>query len=211
MTESLVGKQEHGLDDERPRNATRWRIPGKLVRIGALEALQTETLEPDLGPFGLLVPIEAKQLERQPHVIHRTAPRQQAILLEHGREHAAEMIEIVVRCAAADGDAALRRAVEADDQVEDGRLAAPGLAYDRHHLAAADAEVEPLDRHHLVAGSGLLKQFAQPLTSMSAASVLMPPSQHTPRPVENGLGEKQYDDQNERQANTSATENSPAL
>src|SRR5262245_56036708 len=72
------------------------------------------------------------------------------------------MIEVIVRSATADPDAALRRTVEADYQIEEGRLAAAGLADDRHHLAAADAEVEAVDRHHLVAGDGLLKDFAQP-------------------------------------------------
>src|SRR5262249_9627589 len=134
---------------------------GQLVRVGAFESLEAQAIEPDRGPPGLLCAIETQQLERQPHIVHGAAPRQQAILLEHGREDAAEMIEVIVGRAAADLDAALRGAVEADHQIEEGGLAAAGLADDRHHLTAADAEVEPLDRHHVVAGDGLLKDLAQ--------------------------------------------------
>src|SRR5262249_54385332 len=74
---------------------------------------------------------------------------------------AAEMVEVAVGRLAADGDRAGARRLQADHQVEEGRLAAAGLADDRHDLARRDGEVEPLDRHHRLAGNGLAIDLAQ--------------------------------------------------
>src|SRR5436305_8358744 len=48
MAEGLVGKKQHRLDDESSRQRdTLAHAAGKFVRIGALEALQAEPVEPD--------------------------------------------------------------------------------------------------------------------------------------------------------------------
>src|ERR1700730_5767521 len=132
------------------------------MRIGPLEPLRAKPFEPSGGAFRLLAPFAAKQLERQAHVIERAAPRQEAILLKHGGEHAAEMIEIVVGRATGDGDSPLRRPVETDEQVKEGGFTTARLPHDRHHIATADAEVEAIDRHYRVARDRLPEQLAQP-------------------------------------------------
>src|SRR5262245_39757795 len=72
------------------------------------------------------------------------------------------MVELGIGLAATDGDAAAGRPFEPDQNVEERRLAAAGLAHDCDHFAGADAEVELPDRHHLVPGDGLLVAHAQP-------------------------------------------------
>src|SRR5208337_84896 len=131
------------------------------MRIGALETLEAKPFEPSGGAFRLLAPFAAKQLERQTHVVERAAPRQETILLKHGGEHAAEMVEIVVGRATSDGDTALGWPVKTDEQVKESRFATARLPHDRYHFATADAEVEAIDRHYRVARGGLLEKLAQ--------------------------------------------------
>jgi hypothetical protein len=61
-----------------------------------------------------------------------------------------------------DLDAALRGPLEPDQDVEERRLAAAGLAHDGHDLAATDGEVQALDGHHRVPRALLAKDLAQP-------------------------------------------------
>src|SRR3990167_4525304 len=61
-------------------------------------------------------------ISRQRDVVHEGAPGEEAILLEDDADAAAEGIEVPVGRPAADLDAALRRLLEADQDVEEGRL-----------------------------------------------------------------------------------------
>ncbi len=104
---------------------------------------------------------KADEFERQPRIVERRAPRQQAVLLEHGRDAAAEKIEIAMRALVADAQRAFGRRFQPDHQIEEGGFAAAGLADDRHHLARRDVEIEPVDGDHRLPGRGLAKHLAQ--------------------------------------------------
>src|SRR5437867_7948881 len=164
VAEGLVGEQERRLDGEGP--GERHALPhaaGQLVRIRALEARQVEPLEPRPRALDLLAGIAAEQLQRETDVVDGRPPRQQAVLLEDRGEHAAEMVEVVVGRPAPDGDAAAGGPVEPDEEIQEGRLAASGLAHDGHHVALPDHEVEALDGHHRLPGARLVEDLAEPL------------------------------------------------
>ena len=150
------------------------------------------------------------QLERQLHIVERGTPRQQPILLEHGGDLAAEMIEVAVGRLAADHDRAGGRRLEADHQIEESRFAATGLADDRHHLARRDVEIEPFDRDDRLAGRGLPEDLAQLRAPRSAADRSCPPSQHAAvrRRATTASSRNSSATSTSVQANTSATENS---
>ncbi len=129
--------------------------------VGIGELAEAKPVEPGQRARALLFLGKPDQLERQPRIIERRTPRQQAILLEHGRDAAAEMVKVGVRALVADADGAFRRRFEADHQVEERGLAATGLADDRHDFARRNGQVEPVDRDHGLPGGGLPENLAQ--------------------------------------------------
>ncbi len=74
------------------------------MRIGIGELPQAQTLQPSQRALALLVLAHADQFERQLGVVECRAPRQQPVLLEHGGDFAAEMIEVGMRVLVADLD-----------------------------------------------------------------------------------------------------------
>ena len=71
------------------------------------------------------------------------------------------MVEVVIGRATADIDAALRRPIETDQEIEEGRFPAAGLTDDGHHVAAANLEIEHLDGRDRLAGIGLTEHLVQ--------------------------------------------------
>src|SRR5262249_5946793 len=157
MAEGLVGEQQAGLNHESAgeRDALA-HAAGELVRIGALEARKPEPAEP-LGRLGyLLFRVAPEQLERQAHHVERAWPGGgptlggrggrggRRVWRDPGGGRGGKWVEVVRGRAPADRDATLGRPVEPDQHIEKGRLAAAGLADDRHDVAAPDGEVEVL-------------------------------------------------------------------
>ena len=132
------------------------------MRISAGKVFQPQALEPDHGAIFLLVVGQAKQFERQPCVVEGGSPRQQPVLLEHGRDPAAEIVEIAVRSLSADGNAAGGRALQADHQVEEGRFPAAGLSDDGDDLVRLETDVETVDGDDVLSGRNLSKDLAKP-------------------------------------------------
>ena len=110
---------------------------GQFVRIGIGELAEAQPVQPGQRALALLGFRQADQFERQLGVVERRAPGQQAVLLEHGGDLAAEMIEVGMRALVADKDRAFGRRLQPDRQIEEGRLAAAGLADNGHHFLAA--------------------------------------------------------------------------
>ena len=67
-----------------------------------MKLAEPQPVEPGERAVALLGFGQADQLERQPRVVQRRAPGQQAVLLEYGGDLAAEMIEVGVRALVAD-------------------------------------------------------------------------------------------------------------
>ena len=119
-------------------------------------------MEPGEGTIALLVFGQSDQLKWQPRVVEGRAPRQQTVLLKHGGDLAAEVIEVRVRTFVSDTNEPFRGRFEADHQVEKSRLSATGLPDDCHHLARRNVEIETVDCDHGLPGGGLPEHFAQP-------------------------------------------------
>ena len=170
MAEGFVGQHDVGLHREGAGDGDALaHAAGQFVRKGIGEAAKAEPVEPGERALALLVFRQADQFERQLGVVQRRAPGQQPVLLEHGGDAAAEEIEVGVRALVADGERAFGRRVEPDHQIEEGRLAAAGLADDRHHFARRNRQIEPVDGDHRLAGGGLAKHLAQARALRSAA------------------------------------------
>ena len=77
------------------------------MRIGIGELAQAKAVEP--GQCTLALPFlgQADQLEWQPRIVERRAPRQQAVLLEDGCDLAAKIVEVGMRTSIADMDQSL--------------------------------------------------------------------------------------------------------
>ena len=98
------------------------------------------------GPAGVLAP-PADEQQRQLDVLDRGQRRQQVEELEHEADLAAAQarelgLAQLVDALAVEPDLAGRRAIEAGEEVEQRRLAAPARAHDRDELAALDREVD---------------------------------------------------------------------
>src|SRR6185437_13988547 len=130
-------------------------------RIGIGEFGEAQFVEPGERALALLGFRHAGELERQLGVVERRAPRQQPVLLKHGGDLAAEGVEVSGGALAADQDRALGRLFESDHQIEEGRLAAAGLADDGDDLLRLDDEVEALDGDDRLARRRLAKHLAQ--------------------------------------------------
>ncbi len=207
MAEGLVGQQDIGLHREgaRDRHALA-HAAGQFVRIGIGELAEAQPVEPGQRALALLVLRQADQFERQLGVVERRAPRQQAVLLEHGGDPAAEMIEVGVRALVADADGAFGRRFEPDHQVEEGGFAAAGLADDRHDFARRDGQIEPVDGDHRLPGGGLPEHLAQAARPRSAAAALAascaPPQQPRFDPRHHGFEQEQQRHQHDASRRT---------
>src|SRR5207253_9113065 len=102
------------------------KASARLGGIRLLESRDPEPIAPGPRALALIAWLLPQQLERQPHVVDRRPPRQQSVLLKDGGEHAAEVIELVVRHAPADGNAAIGGTIEADEEVQERGLPAAG-------------------------------------------------------------------------------------
>jgi hypothetical protein len=100
-----------------------------------------------LGLFGLAV----EDLQAEPYIVERRAPRHQPVILEHDADFAAEKIELAERRVADNADFAGTRLDQAGDDVEHRRLAAAGLAQHRDDLAFGDLERQFVDGDEIAA------------------------------------------------------------
>jgi hypothetical protein len=84
------------------------------------------------------------------HVVVNREPGQQRVVLEHHRPVGSRLLHLI----ALEQDGARCDLRKSGDQVEQGRLAAPGMADDRDHLALLDLERDIVQHVglHVVAG-----------------------------------------------------------
>ena len=162
MPERFVRQQDVRLHRESARDCHALAHAARqFVRIGIGELPEAKTLEPGEGALALLVFGQADQLERQLGVVQRRAPGQQAILLEHGRDPAAKMVEVGMRAFVADMDRAFARRIQPDHQVEERGFSAAGLADNRHDFLRRDGEIKAIDGDDGLSGRGLPEHLAQ--------------------------------------------------
>ena len=88
MAERLVREQQPWLGHKGAgeRNALA-HTAGQFMRISADKLGQPKAIEPGPRTVRLLARVAAEQLKRQPYIVERRTPWQQAILLKHGGEH----------------------------------------------------------------------------------------------------------------------------
>src|SRR6185437_76660 len=139
--ERLVAQQDFGIDRKgaRDRHALA-HAARQRMRVIVLVAGQAEPRQPAAGGVFRLLGIAVENLQAEPHIVERGAPRHQAIVLEHDADFAAEEFELAERLMADHPRLARTRLDQPRDDVEHGRLAAAGLAQHRDDLALGDLE-----------------------------------------------------------------------
>ena len=144
--EWLVAQDQHGIDRQGAGDGDALaHAAGEGVRIVVLVAGETELGKPAAGGRFRRLAIGAEDVEAEQHVVDGRAPGHQPIALEDDADLAAQRREIAERVDALDGDAARVRLGQAGDQVEDGGLAAAGLAEQGDDLAARHLEGDAVD------------------------------------------------------------------
>src|SRR5215471_12353645 len=162
MAERFVREEDVRLDGKGAGNSNALaHAAGQFVRVSIGEIAEPKSFEPGEGALALFWLWQADELEWKPRIVERRTPRQEAVLLEDGRDFSAEMIEIGMRAFIADADRTLGGRVETDHQVEESRFPATGLPDDRHHLARGNIEIKAVDRDYRLAGGGLAKNLAR--------------------------------------------------
>src|SRR5262249_34314918 len=134
---------------------------GQFVRLSIGEIAEAQSFEPGKGAFVLFGLWQADEVEWKARIVERRTPRQEAVLLEDGRDFSAEMIEIGMWAFIADADRTLGGRVETDHQIEESRFATTGLPDDRHHLARGNIKIKAVNRDDRLASCGLAKNLAQ--------------------------------------------------
>ena len=133
--ERLVHEQEGRLDRERPGDGRALPHPaGDPVGIVALEARQTHEAEVPVGGVPARGLVEALGLQHEGDVVGQRHPRQQPVLLEH-HAHVQVAVAAVGDRAPVEPHLARRRRLEAAEDPEERRLAAPVRAEQAHELA----------------------------------------------------------------------------
>src|SRR5262249_36627768 len=115
------------------------------MRIIVLVAGQPEPGEPQLRDLVALLARNVEHVEAELDIADRGAPRQQPVVLEHDRDLAAKPVELAEWVAALHPHAARTRRAQTGDHVEDGGLAAAGLAQDGDELTGGNLEAEIVD------------------------------------------------------------------
>src|SRR5712671_4772915 len=103
---------------------------GKIMLVAG----EAEPAEPRRRDGEPLVARDLVELEPERDILERAAPGHQPVVLEYDADLATEPVELDEGIVPVDQHAALRGAQQAGDQVEGRRLAAAGLAEDRHQL-----------------------------------------------------------------------------
>ena len=146
-SERLVEQQHRLAGQQRSRKGDALaHAAGELTWTGRGELAETELLEHRQRLPARLAARGARQLQRQRRVVERAAPGQQQVVLEHQRAALEPPQRVGLP---ADLDAALGGLREAADQLEQRRLSAARAADDSKRLAAAEAQVELLERGDL--------------------------------------------------------------
>ena len=109
---------------------------GKLVRILLAEVAEAGHAKQRLRALGGLLAVELHDVHRQQHVLLDGAPGQKHRRLEHRADAARRPGDL----AAFDGEAAARRALQSEDQLQETALAATARAHDRDEFAVTDVE-----------------------------------------------------------------------
>jgi hypothetical protein len=115
------------------------------MRIITLVAGKSQPAQPQLRDLAAFLARHVEHIEPKLDISDRSPPRQQPIALEHDRDLAAQGIKRTERVIALHEDASLGRRAETGDHIENGGLAAAGLAQDRHQFARRDREAEIVD------------------------------------------------------------------
>src|SRR5262249_7686822 len=115
------------------------------VWVVALVAGKPQPAQPQLRDLAALLARHVEHIEPEFDIPDRGPPWQQAIALEYDRDLATQGSKRAERGIALQEAASLGRRAQPGDNIENGGLAAAGLAQDRHHFAGRDREAEIVD------------------------------------------------------------------
>src|SRR5262245_18566013 len=107
--------------------------------------------------------IDVEDLQAQPHVVECSAPRHQAVVLEHDANLAAEEVEFPERIAPDHFDLAGTCLDQSGHNVEHRGLATAGFAKDSDDLAFGDFERQSVDSYKITASIRTLELLADVL------------------------------------------------
>src|SRR5262249_18515854 len=162
MAERFIREKYVRLDGKGAGNSNALaHTAGQFVGVSIGEIAEAQSFEPGKGAFVLFGLWQADELEWKPRIVERRTPRQEAVLLEDGRDFSAEMIEIGMRAFIADADRTLGGRVETDHQIEKSRFATTGLPDDRHHLAPGNIKIKAANRDGGLCSRWLWKNVEQ--------------------------------------------------
>ena len=130
------------------------------MRIVIFVAGEAKPLEPRPRGVLSLLRIGIEDLQAEPHVVESTAPRHQAVVLEHDADLAAKEVEFSERVAPDHIRLAGAWFDESGHDVEHRGLAAAGLAKDGDDLAFGDLERQFLDSDKIAASVRTLERLA---------------------------------------------------
>ncbi|CFP43832.1 Uncharacterised protein [Bordetella pertussis] len=156
----LVAEQHVGVIGQGARDAHALLLPAAdLAGIAVAQVLQADQRQQPLDPGGNLGARHAGDLQRQGHVaVHGTA-RQQVEPLEHHADAAALVAQLRLaqphQGLAANGDAALVRALEQVDALNQRTFARAARPDDAEHLALLDVQVDAPQRFEAAMRGGV--------------------------------------------------------
>src|SRR5215470_10406013 len=160
----LVAQQDFRIDRKRTRDRhSLTHAARQRVRIVILVAGKAEPLEP--RPRGVLsmLWIGVEDLQAQPDVVECSAPRHQAVVLEHDADLAAEEVEFPERIAPDYFHLAGTCLDQSGHNVEHRGLATPGFAEDSDDLTFGDFERQSVDSYKIAAPVRTLERLADVL------------------------------------------------
>ena len=156
VARGLVGQEDRRVVHERARDGHALTLPaGELVRLVAHPVVELDAPQRFLGAILPFFRGDARVDERQFHVVERGRAREEVegledepnLLVADARQlvvvHLADLLLV-------QQVAALRRRVEAPDQVHQRRLPRPGRAHDGHVFAFVDGDVDAAERVDLL-------------------------------------------------------------
>ena len=151
----LVGQQELALTDHRPGDGDPLALaPRQLVGVGRRPVLEPEVLQRLERRHLGLAGCDAVELEGQGHVLHRTEPGQQVVVLEDVADGLPAQARLAVarqrrQGPATDVDLTAGGVLEAAGDGQQRALARAAGPHDGHQRSGLDREVDALKGVHL--------------------------------------------------------------
>ena len=158
----LVGEQNFGVVDERPRDRHALHLPArKLVRFFIQVLFQPHAPERLLGARLALLRRHARKGERQLHVAQNRLVRDEVIRLKNEPDAVVAVgvpvaVFVIFGGNALDYEVAARVVVEPADDVQKGRLSAARMTENGNELLAAETQTHALERLHRCIGDPIL-------------------------------------------------------